>query len=103
MTVIAVLAAVLITACIVFVAAFVPSESNTAGKDAAILGLGDNWKIYLVALAGTAVALALGRLWLEGKTYTQFSDAFIFYTPLLVVSPGARRMYRRMKGFFLRR
>jgi Na+/H+ antiporter NhaC len=103
MTTFAIFLAVLISACIIFFAVFVPSETNAQDRYADNLDLRGQWKTYLATFLATVMLLALLRLWLKGRVYAEFSDMFIFYTPLLAVSPGARRAYRGMRDFFLRR
>ena len=63
----------------------------------------NNWKIYLVAFICTTFAIALLHFLLEGRAYIPSSDIYLYVAPLFAVSPGARRIYRAMANFVLRR
>lgn len=95
--------AIFLVAVLLFVAFFIPSERAALDKDMDNLDFQGNWKPYLIAFICTTLAIAILHLLLEERAYFQLSDIYFYVAPLLAVSPGARRTYRAMRDFVLRR
>jgi hypothetical protein len=94
---------ILIVMTLLFLAFWIPSERAGLDKNANNIDLKRNWKKYLCAFIFTSFLLIAMHLLLDQRAYISPYDIPIYYVSLFAVSPIARRIYREMKNFILRR
>jgi hypothetical protein len=103
MIVVSILLAILIVVSLLFLAFWIPSERASLDKNLDNIDLKGYWKRYLGAFVFTSLALVGMHLWLDRSAYISLSDIPIYYATLFAVSPAAKKIYRGMKKFILRR
>lgn len=90
---------------ILFLSFWIPSSSAALSeKGQSDLDIRKNWRWYLAAIAGTTLGLLIWHFVADrGEQIPLHDIPYMYIAPLLGVSPAARRIYRAMKNFILRK